>query len=65
MHDGDGGWNSLRHVTIKVLYLDLKKKKKQRNERMVFRPREVIMEYVYVNMYPKRIRIRNKKKKRK
>ena len=36
MHDGDGGWNSLRHVTIKVLYLDLKKKKKQRNERMCF-----------------------------
>ena len=49
MHDGGGGWNNLRHVTIKVLYLDLKK---QRSDRMVFRPREVMMEYV--NMYPKR-----------
>ena len=42
------GWYNLRHVTRKVLFLDMKK---QRSQRKVFRPRKVMED---VNMYPKR-----------
>ena len=53
MHDGDDGWYNLRHVTRKVLFLDMKK---QRSQRKVFRPRKVMED---VNIVPKK---RNQRK---